>query len=1102
MNLHPSIIRQASRLWGYSLACGLLAFVVYALTVSRHAYPGRPASLIAEAAGLVPAAGTAHPLFTAAARAATALPFAPAPLLAGLFCALCGAASVALFGYWVGRTILFSACEDAGGGGGLSGCIPEEDSTEESSENSELPDEVLRFNRRVGRLAGFCAVMAALLLAFSSPLWAASTRVDTGVVSLLLLLGAAVLFPVRYSWTGHVGLFFSMTALVLGLCESSALLLALPVYLCALFFWFLAAPKRAWAGATIGVAAAAGAACALAVLWLNATPADEFFSASGLLVCARGLVRHHVAELRAFLLRIGWLNRVLLTGLTAFVLLFGRQTLFRERKLSALVATLLLALPALPGLLHMPFVRSLFAAERQPVLVYAVWAAGAAVACAAAWLFIVRAGEGSRVEENEADRDEDDRPELGSWANGIAGCVLGVLLLVSLVVPWCGWKQADPRPGAFADQTARKVLETMGARRCLISDGLLDNHLLLQARQMARSLDLVTLRSHPVEHEMQRLRRQIAESPLFEGLNRRRLNNALSIGSVRFVMEWMNMATNAETCVLTLATPELWVACGYQALPEGLAFGGSRAKPDSLALGKLSAVNRDFAVESLAWFAERESESGVIAVLRGTFRMKAGFALNEWGVLLEESGQPETALEAYGMAIATDPFNVSAAVNRYTLAQSSGLSPERLDALGKDARDVIQAQPNRSLGFSAILQHYGTIRHPVFYRQQCVAWAVRGASKVASDKLKKSLALSNAAGGQTLTANAQFWLQAGDCKKAEACFRSALEENARNVEALAGLCMLMLSQGNADAAQTYLDQAEACGLSDGEWSYRAATLALLKKDTGRAMSLLLEATRKFPQDMRFWALLAGLLLDQGETQRVELNVLPAMQKALKSQDAYMVHAVRGVLLRKKGGRFLSEARASMLTALSKNVALWDIWDALLDTDVTLGNPEFIVSDARSLLEVSPDHAFANYLLGSHLLLRGRLEDAEDFLRRSVANRETAEACNNLADCLRRERRLAEAETFAKRAMALSSDWLPAQDTYANVLTDAGRYHEAAQLAEKLVSAQPDRAEYRLTCIRAQVKLGKRDALRMQLAELEERGLTLPEALQQEIRDMK
>ena len=294
------------------------------------------------------------------------------------------------------------------------------------------------------------------------------------------------------------------------------------------------------------------------------------------------------------------------------------------------------------------------------------------------------------------------------------------------------------------------------------------------------------------------------------------------------------------------------------------------------------------------------------------------------------------------------------------------------------------------------------------------------------------------------------------------------------------------------------------GISKERLRYPIVVLALLRKDTDMALKLLNEATQKEPSDVRYWTMLADVLLSQGDVQSVEFRVLPAMQKSLLTPNHYLIHAVRGCLLKKKGPNFYKDARSSLLNALSQNADLADIWDALLELDVAINDPDFKASDARNLLRVEPDHALANYLMGTVLLERGALPEAEDFFKRSIEKKPTAAACNDLAEDLRRQKKLNEAESFARRALELEPKLPPALDTLACILLDDGKADEAVRNAKEAVESKTalSLSTYQLTLLRAQVKLGNKNGVRESVKILMESKTSIPDALQKEINQMK
>jgi tetratricopeptide (TPR) repeat protein len=312
----------------------------------------------------------------------------------------------------------------------------------------------------------------------------------------------------------------------------------------------------------------------------------------------------------------------------------------------------------------------------------------------------------------------------------------------------------------------------------------------------------------------------------------------------------------------------------------------------------------------------------------------------------------------------------------------------------------------------------------------------------------------------------------------------------------------MLSKQNAQEAEMWLQKGLAAGIGKDALLYQAIMVFILKRDTAQALKLLKEATEKYPTDLRYWTLQAELLLNQGDAEIVEHTILPEMQKALKTPNHFLIHAIRGFLLRNKGPAYFKEARLSLLKAVSLNAAMPDLWSAVFELDGALKTPEFTEADARNLLRTDPDHARANYLMGSSLLARGQVQESEDFLRRSIEKVPTAEACNDLGENLRLQKKLAEAERFARQALAIDPGLLPALDTLACIQFDDGKVDESAQTAAKAVAAKPRHPAYQLTLLRAQVRLGDKEGVAQRRKILAETQTAIPYALQKEINEMK
>ena len=1093
MVIHPSIKQLSKRLEPFLPVPFIVAAAVYLLSLSRGVYPGSSAALTAAAAGLIPPSGAAHPVFAWVARGVAAGELFSLPVRLNLFPAFCGTLCAMLLYRLVSRMILFAACEDPGGGGRMDEYV--------TDTVSEMPPEVARYNLRMPPIAVAGGLIAAFLFIFTVPVWSAATRLENGLFDLLLALSALSLYPAEETRLRLPRLALSFFLFVLGLFDSAVFLLLLPCFAFLTLRDFVVTRSRTTMVCWLVAAGTAGAAFSVYAFWQN----TEGLSAASLYrilsVYAHALPYQHYSELRAFFPYAGWALVTLQAGVPALFLLFGKHVFFKEKRANTLLVLLLVAVTVIPGLLNLPVAPfALFQpVGHLPVFGSALLAAAAASVIAACLIALCPA-------DRRQDGDQFINVDINEqWQYKslclLAGVLLPVLLLLALITPLRSFHAVDARRGLFADKIARELLAVMKERTWLISNGYLDHHLLLQAHMLNKPLTIVTLQARAPQQEIDRLKSLIASSPVFEGQNRQRLQNALSIGTFRFVRDWFLADPSAGSRAMVFGTPDIWSACGYRAVPEGLAFGGVR--PDqTVDLASIDQANQALTGRIMPFLAKQDKASGFVNALGEMLRMKAGLAANELGVLLEGMGEFEAAYQAYSRANRLDPMNLSAMINAHAVISTKKIHSEALDRLTKNIRAALSDRSYQGRGLTGISQRYGTIRQQAFYQQQAAEWSSVGIRAVASDKVRKALALSEQTGVAALIEKAMFYAQTEDFAKAEACYLSALEKDSKNREALTGIGLLMLSQRNMPEAEKWIQKALYAGVEKDALLYQTITLAIFKKETAQALDLLDGATKKFPEDVRYWTMLADVFLSQGDTQAVERKVLPEMQKVLKPANYFLIHAVRGFLLRKKGPDHFQEARLCLLKALSLNAALPDIWNVVIELDMAIGKPDFIESDVRNLLNLEPDHALANYLLGSLLLARRALLEAEDFLRRSIEKRPTAAACNDLGEDLRLQARLAEAETFVRQALVLEPGLLPALDTLACILFDLGRYEEAAQTAAKAVAARPSHAPYQLTLLRAQIRQGDKDGVAKRRQSLFKSNVPIPDALEKEMKEMK
>lgn len=1087
--IHAAILKQAKRISRFTPIPALIAGTTFLATVSRHAYPGDSTTLIAAAAGLIPPSEAMHPLYSMVARSIAAIDFFPLPLRLNLFSALCGTICATLLYHLTAKVIFFMASEDAGGS--RQTYVP----ASYTLLREALPDAVAAYNEKMLRLAIAGGLTAATVLTFTLGAWSASTRSDAGIFHLLLALASLSAFPTYNHRMQVPRLLLSTLFFSLGLLDSAAFLILLPVYVYFIFKHLFFSPQRTFAGLAIITGSAATLLLSIYAFTQNTQEPVSLMLPSTLSTYVRGLSAHHYREIISFFPRSGWIHLVIQVGLPAIIILFSSQALFKDKKANNVIALSLMTIAAIPGLLALKISPALIYKSHLPCFGYAAIAAATGFSIAACLTTLCR--DSAPASSALTREPEFSYKQSEKFARVLCGSLLPILAVLLLLMPWANYNLLNQRGGGFADKIAREMLNRMQSRTVLISNGLLDNHLLIQAHITREPFTLISLNPHPDMRELKKIANLIATSPIFEGLNHQRLENALSIGTVRFVMEWFAMDNEICDKAMVFATPVIWTACNYSTVPEGIAFRGFRPQspPDYNALIE---QNRSFHENTRTLFGGQKERSGYLSYLRSELIAKISFAANEFGVYLEEQKLYQESYQSYERATAIDPANASAAVNQYALACNFDIHPERIDLLKARATQSLAAYQNRNiLNTKALMQRCGNIHQQAFYLAQAKIWSDRGALSLSQIKIQKAFVLSEQNSNDSYLSSAQIHLYAGDISQAEACYLAALEQNSANTDALAGLGALMIKQSKIPEAEEWLCKAEQAGLKAAAIQYQRIVLALMKSESDHALKLLETATQEEPNDLRYWTMLAELLLKRGDTLSVEFKILPKMQNALKNKDHFLVHTVRGFLLRQKGPGSYREARRSLLKALSLNASLIDVWQAVFEIDLAINNPAFTESDARNLLNLDPEHALANYLLGASLLARGALPQSEDFLRRSLENLPNSKAYNDLAENLRLQKKLADAEACARKALQLEPDLVPAHDTLACVLCDAGRFEEANQLAAHAVAAEPDRLIYQLTLLRTQVKMGDKQGALKLYAGIPEQDKNIPEELRQE-----
>lgn len=1077
----------------WPVTAGALAGVIYLATLSRCAYPGESAGWIASVAGLIPERHAAHPCWSLISGILAQVPVFSLPVRLNLFSAACASLVVGLFGRLIALLIHQSAREDMSGLDAI--LLPERDSDANEDDlgavdPKQLDPAILEHNQRASNVALLGGWMSALALAFSTPFWSAATRFQYQTFDLLLLVAVASVV-LRHRRTPTFPLALGVSLLIgIGCVESALFLPMAPVFILLLLANRVrrGVPWERQVGWGL-VATGFGACCGLLLLGRlqPATPGMDAVAAIRALLIA--VAREHLEALSAILPHVGWTWVLLLAFVPAAISLFTATQAFRIPSLTVLGVYLLFLVSAVCCLLNVPVSPWHLARESGalPVL--------ASLAFAVTSGYVVAFG--LLLGRSSEELEEYETTALPAGAARWLGT--GLAVTISAIVCFSAFRnrvESDGRRGAFADQAAGSVLAMLGSRDWIVSDGLLDPHLLILANARGIPLHLLPLAKQASAAQIAELNAWIDRDPSVAP-NRVRLHNAVSLGIVPFVREWIAVDPAAHRRLMLLGVPEIWTISGCQPVPQGLGFVGVRSLDELRGHDLLDPPRgRNLRLDLL--LAPAAGDPPLLDQFRNELRRQAGLAANNLGVLLEDLHRPEDALVAYRKAHRIDPRNLSSIINQLALVTRPSQSRLR-DELERDLRARAKEE-GRLPPVPFLVRSYGDIRQPGALAIQGMVWAAQGQPALANSEADRARDLMPGRTDMNVRLGS-LYLNQGDMIAGERAYRELLAAPVTTnstCQALLGLATVAFQEGRVKEAGKWLEQARLAGAPESSLLIHEATWLAATGKAEEAIARLRAFTDTHPDQIETWALLADLVLKRDGAADVETRILPAMIKAAGKQDHVLIHLVRAQLLRSKRPVQFEQARTALLHALSIRPDLASVQNELLNLDFASNDRDAMERDASNVLRQSPDHPFANYLLATILLERNELDRAEDRFRRSLAARPTMAASNDLAETLRRAHRFAEAEKMAREAVRLEAKAYPAWDTLGCILLDAGHPDEAARAVEQSLSICKTDPRIHLTLARVRLAQGRtNDAQQVILSAENAFGARLPASIRQE-----
>ena len=471
-----------------------------------------------------------------------------------------------------------------------------------------------------------------------------------------------------------------------------------------------------------------------------------------------------------------------------------------------------------------------------------------------------------------------------------------------------------------------------------------------------------------------------------------------------FVQDWIKCDSNVIDRIAVMSAPDLLVGAGCAVVPNYFCFIGARdlkSLKDEPVLEKYG----DFWKRMRKILAKSRGLNDPIADYRAGVRRQVGFVANNAGVLLEDLGRDEEAYEVYGIARSIDPDNISALLNRVEMLhrkEGEGFHAADRAAVEKELREFI-AQMKHKLPIWSLSRFFGYVRSPVLFAQLGWTWALSGQPGMALAGMQRAASVATTAASRTRVreAMADILLQQNEAEKSESIYADILTEDPENQRALLAMSRIAARRGSFDKAREWLAKAKAAGADNASVTLESASLDLAANKPEDARIKLAEITELQPRNLQAWSMLAVAVIQMRDFEEVEKRILPRMESVAGTPDNYLIHITRGQLAYTKGKDFYRPARDSFERAMTLRPGLPILQEWVLRLDFMLVDKEAAENHARKLLRQDRDNGFANYIMGSLMLERGRRNEAEDYLRRSVGSSRSPEALNDLAELLRK-----------------------------------------------------------------------------------------------------
>ncbi len=1054
------------------LPATIIAALVFMATLSPGTFPGQSADLMVTYSGLMPYIAPAHSLWGAIAGF-----FSECGDNAGMvwrlnFLSLIyGIVSVWLIGDIVSRATF------------------------------ALIDHEMTVPKRAAWASALGGAAASLALAFSVPFWISATRFQYQGFDLMLLLIVTRILLAYFS-TGFTLVLFLFTLLYgVAVIESLSLILFLPLFFVSVVI-YMSRNEKLGVGRLIG--SLLFFCLGLGSVWLIA---KTFSANNDLSIRGYGsiwgvvysIIADQVSALKTAFPRTGWLHLILFGVLPfAAVVAIARRALGDAREWGVMIMHAAISVAVVIVLGNSPLV-SPWAIYRGtgvlPVIFYAITAVVCGYLVTYWYMMVV----------NFNDITTDTEKTVSQKSSLLFECLFGGIIAVMVpITATINSFEASGKNGKFADDCVRELIESLDGRRWILSDGLFDSQILIEAHTKGVDVKLLQLHNNENEIYLRYLGQLVRNDKDFEGINPIALEKSVSLGVLPFLQDWFDADTNLIDRLAVVSSPDLIIAENRVVVPNKFFF--VAGKKGGVKSEDFLSEHREFWERKLKDLGKSRTGRDAIGAYRKMIRRQVGFVANNAGVLLEDLGEDEEAYQTYSYVRRLDSENVSALLNLLEILhrkEAENFHADQKEALEKSFNQMIKELEGRKLPIWSLSRTFGYVRSPILFTQLGWAWAASGQPGIALAGIKRAadVAATPASRMRVQEIRADLLLKQNDIDGSEEIYEEILKTDPANTRALMNMARVEVRKGSLDKAREWLAKAQENEANKIDLALESAMLDITTGNMADARVKLTEVTDVYSKNLQAWAMLAIVTMQMKDFDDVEKRILPKMEFIAGTTDDYLTLIIRGQLML-SGRQNLKGARDVFERAAVLRPGIIPLMEQVLSLDRALVDKESAEEHARQLLRSSRDNPLANYIMGSIVLERGILDEAEYYLRRSVSTKPTPEALNDLAELLRMIGNLEEAENRIRTAISLTPDFYIVWDTLGGILYEKGDLSGAEEAYLKAMElAGGEDVRININYAKLLIKKGDTVQARKLLMEANPKRSTLPDNMQEEFESL-